>query len=287
MGNKLEAGTLAVGSLSSHREGKRREKRRVVYSEIEKGREKRRRKEEKEVHSSGAKPSVYLLPTALSFLFLHFVSFFSSLSLFLSPLSNPSPTPIRSQERVDRVAHTLATPRLERSRASSSAPPFTPRCSLENPTLFGSFDQSPPANYGLVMYRLLLPRVSVHLFSMSPRVVHSSSFLFLPHLFFFFFISPSLIRSKIRSCTRFAVALNLSRPEILFHLRMPSSFSYSSSSSLYGYFIVLLHRCSTLARGFPRSCVRSFSLAFGTHDCSSLDPLHFRLLLTPSTSTAS
>lgn len=196
MGNKLEAGTLAVGSLSSHREGKRREKRRVVYSEIEKGREKRRRKEEKEVHSSGAKPSVYLLPTALSFLFLHFVSFFSSLSLFLSPLSNPSPTPIRSQERVDRVAHTLATPRLERSRASSSAPPFTPRCSLENPTLFGSFDQSPPANYGLVMYRLLLPRVSVHLFSMSPRVVHSSSFLFLPHLFFFFLFLLLLLDRK-------------------------------------------------------------------------------------------
>lgn len=91
-----------------------------MYSEIEKGREKRRRKEEKEVHSSGAKPSVYLLPTAVSFLFLHFVSFFSSLSLFLPLLSSPSPTLIRSQERVDRVAHTLLhrdSSGLERPRA--------------------------------------------------------------------------------------------------------------------------------------------------------------------------
>lgn len=36
------------------------------------------------------------------------------------------------------------------------------------------------------MYRLLLPRVSVHLFSMSPRVVHSSSFSFLFYFFSFF-----------------------------------------------------------------------------------------------------
>lgn len=45
---------------------------------------------------------------------------FPSLSLFLPPLSSPSPTLIRSQERVDRVAHTLlhrGSSGLERPRA--------------------------------------------------------------------------------------------------------------------------------------------------------------------------
>lgn len=132
------------------------------------------------------------------------------------------------------------------------------------------------------MYRLLLPRVSVHLFSMSPRVVHSSSFSFLLYFFFFLFISPPLIRSKLRSCTRLAVALNC------FALKFYSTYECLLRFPSPRRFAVLLHRCSTLVRGFPRSFhARSFSLAFGTHDCSSLDPLHFRLLLALSTSTAS
>lgn len=113
---RLLLGLLVVERVRDEKRGEKSS----VRNEIEKGGEKRRRKEEKEVHSSGVKPSVYLLPTAVSFLFLHFVSFSSSLSLFLPLLSSPSPTLIQSQERVDRVAHTLLhrdSSGLERPRA--------------------------------------------------------------------------------------------------------------------------------------------------------------------------
>lgn len=121
---------------------------------------------------------------------------FPSLSLFLPPLSSPSPTLIRSQERVDRVAHTLlhrGSSGLERARALHPL-----RCSLENPTLFGSFDQSPPANYGLVMYRLLLGPPFFYVASRGPLLFFPFSSLF----FCFFFVSLPSIRSNVRSCTR-------------------------------------------------------------------------------------
>lgn len=62
---------------------------------------------------------------------------------------------------------------------------------------------------------------------------------------------------------------------------MPSSFSFSLVASVYRY-MPMFHSGERFSTS---SC--SFSLAFGTHDCSSLDPLHFRLLLAPSISTAS
>lgn len=129
--------------------------------------------------------------------FLPFPSLCSfSFPLLTPPPSSPSPTLIRSQERVDRVAHTLlhrGSSGLERARALHPL-----RCSLENPTLFGSFDQSPPANYGLVMYRLLLGPPFFYVASRGPLLFFPFSSLF----FCFFFVSLPSIRSNVRSCTR-------------------------------------------------------------------------------------
>lgn len=170
MGNKLEAGTLGSTSLS-RREGKRREEYR--------GRKK---------YTRACTCSQPLFPSLSFTLFLLFLSSYSP--------SSPSPTLIRSQERVDRVAHTLlhrGSSGLERARALHPL-----RCSLENPTLFGSFDQSPPANYGLVMYRLLLGPPFFYVASRGPLLFFPFSSLF----FCFFFVSLPSIRSNVRSCTR-------------------------------------------------------------------------------------
>lgn len=94
MGNKLEAGTLGSTSLS-RREGKRREEYR--------GRKK---------YTRACTCSQPLFPSLSFTLFLLFLSSYSP--------SSPSPTLIRSQERVDRVAHTLlhrGSSGLERPRA--------------------------------------------------------------------------------------------------------------------------------------------------------------------------
>ena len=125
-----------------------------------------------------------MLPTAVSFPFLHSVP---SLSLFLLPLESlPHPDSVPGTRR-SRSTY-AATPGLERSRASSSAPPFTPRCSLENPTLFGSFDQSPPANYGLVMYRLLLGPPFFYVASRGPLLFFPFSSLFFCFFLFLFLL---------------------------------------------------------------------------------------------------
>lgn len=117
---------------------------------------------------------------------------FPSLCSFSFPLLTP---PLESLPHPDSVPGTrrsrstyAATPGLERSRASSSAPPFTPRCSLENPTLFGSFDQSPPANYGLVMYRLLLGPPFFYVASRGPLLFFPFSSLFFCFFFLFLFL---------------------------------------------------------------------------------------------------
>lgn len=188
---------------------------------------------------------MYLLPTAVSFPFLHSVP---SLSLFLLPLESlPHPDSVPGTRR-SRSTY-AATPGLERSRASSSAPPFTPRCSLENPTLFGSFDQSPPANYGLVMYRLLLGPPFFYVASRGPLLFFPFSSLF----FCFFFVSLPSIRSNVRSCTRGSPWNSSATYECL--LRFPSLSSLQCIATC---------RCSTLVRGFPPVRVPSLSLLVPT-----------------------
>lgn len=121
------------------------------------GEERKRKEEEKEVHSSGEKPSVRCQScayTASSLSFLHSLPFYFSIlpSLTLVCSSYPffaaPPCTLDALVPGTRTSRTTyaVTPLLQQSRASSSAPPFTPRCPLENPTLFGSFDQSSPAN---------------------------------------------------------------------------------------------------------------------------------------------
>lgn len=207
-----------------------------------------------------------------------------------------------SQERVHRVPHTLLhrfSSSLERPRALhplrraalSKIQPFLGRSTNRR--------QLTKASYVSVSSTT---RCSPPFFCVASRVrglfFISSSFL-LSFLLFNFSSAPSLIRWKVRDCTDCRYSIPYMCTRLPFSSRNSISFTSVCSvpecllrflpASLYGRSIARTRWlvCSTRSRGFPRSYACPFSLAFGAHDCSSLNPLHFRLLFAPSTSTAS